>query len=135
MTEEEFKKGPSVPRPRPLTDEEAEGVRLFVRQQEGMRTRELMREQEQAIDHGRARNQQENGQIQPPVQTLLALPSGWANGFKTSEFWTAIAGVLLAVAKGYGYNIPEDAFWGIVVYILGRSGMKSAAAFRSGVKQ
>jgi hypothetical protein len=73
-----------------------------------------------------------------PVQVAYPyphLPAGWANGFKTSEFWTAVAGVVLAIAKGYGYAIPEDAFWALVAYIIGRSGMKSAAAFRSGIKQ
>jgi hypothetical protein len=126
MTESASSSSSSVPQPRPLTNEEAEGVRLFMRQQEGQRAREaisrdrIVRAREAMDQHSRPR---------------AALPPGWASGFKTSEFWTAVAGVGLAVAKGYGYNIPEDAFWGIVAYILGRSGMKSAAAYRSGVKQ
>jgi hypothetical protein len=140
--QEEQVQGESAPRSRSLSGEEVAEVRAWLQMKEDLkhRTAREQAEREAMMNQPRFLAASETG-LGPgpgPVQVARALPhlpSGWANGFKTSEFWTAVAGVLLAVAKGYGYAIPEDAFWGIVVYILGRSGMKSAAAFRSGLKQ
>lgn len=129
MTEEEFRKEEAAQgqmEPRPLSPIEAEGVRQWIAQQTKL---QQLNERIQTV---------ETAPSPGPIQVARALPHlpvGWANGFKTSEFWTAVAGMLLAVAKGYGYDIPEDAFWPIVAYIVGRSGMKSAAAYRSGIKQ
>jgi membrane protein DedA with SNARE-associated domain len=52
-------------------------------------------------------------------------------GWKTSEFWTLVAGSAVAIAnEGFGLGLEAEtivAFAGMVVsYVLGRSGLKAA---------
>ena len=42
-------------------------------------------------------------------------------GFKTSEFWITL---LLIVAKKIYPDIPEEAFYTVIAYIMARGGIK-----------
>lgn len=48
------------------------------------------------------------------------------NGIKTSEFWLTILGIGLGIVKKYILpDLPEEAFYTIIVYILSRAGVKA----------
>ncbi|GAH30677.1 unnamed protein product [marine sediment metagenome] len=43
-------------------------------------------------------------------------------GWKTTEFWLSIAGIVLGLVKNYALpDIPDEAFYVIISYILGRA--------------
>jgi hypothetical protein len=59
------------------------------------------------------------------------------SGFKSSEFWVAAGTLLLTFFQTIFPNteIPQEAFWALLSYILGRSGIKIAVAGKTGVKK
>lgn len=47
-------------------------------------------------------------------------------GYKTSEFWVAVAGAGIPIAnKLFGLELPEEAIYTLIAYIIGRSGVKA----------
>jgi len=61
---------------------------------------------------------------QVPVQTKA--------GYKTTEFWVAIAGAAIPIInKVFALEIPEEAIYTLVAYIVGRSGVKAVEVRRT----
>ena len=53
-------------------------------------------------------------------------------GYKTTEFWVAIAGAAIPILnKVFALNIPEEAVYTLVAYIVGRSGIKAVEVRRT----
>ena len=47
-------------------------------------------------------------------------------GYKTSEFWMAVVGTIIPIAnKLFSLELPEEAIYTIIAYILARSGVKA----------
>lgn len=47
-------------------------------------------------------------------------------GYRTSEFWMAVVGILIPILNQVlKLEIPEEAIYTIVAYIIGRSGVKA----------
>lgn len=56
-----------------------------------------------------------------------------SRGVKTSEFWVAIVAAVLPILNStFGLGIPEESFYALIAYILGRCGVKAVAS--TGVK-
>ena len=56
----------------------------------------------------------------------VTTPAPTKAGYKTTEFWVAIAGAAIPIVnKIFALNIPEEAVYTLVAYIVGRSGVKA----------
>jgi len=53
-------------------------------------------------------------------------------GYKTTEFWAAIAGAAIPIVnKIFGLDLPEEAIYTLIAYIVGRSGVKAVEVRRN----
>ena len=49
-------------------------------------------------------------------------------GVKTSEFWLTIVSMCLALLKQYVFpDLPQEAFYTVIAYLIGRSIVKATA--------
>lgn len=52
-------------------------------------------------------------------------------GYKTTEFWAAIVGAAIPILnKLFELDIPEDAIYTLIAYIIARSGVKAVEVRR-----
>jgi len=59
------------------------------------------------------------------------VPAPQKAGYKTTEFWVAIAGAAIPILnKVFDLEIPEEAIYTLVAYIVGRSGVKAVEVRR-----